>query len=55
MAPDKSRHHKGMSEEVAQNPGTRTAAIHENPELAKEQARNANAGESPNAAGGMMP
>jgi len=53
MAQDKSCQNSGMSEEVAQNPGARAAAVHPTPELAKEQAKNANEGESPNAAGGM--
>lgn len=53
MAEDKTRQQQGLTEEVAQNPGARAAAVHKNPELAKEQAKNANAGESPNAAGGM--
>jgi hypothetical protein len=53
MAQDKSRQNTSMSEEVAQNPGARAAAVHQNPELAKEQAKNANEGEGPNAAGGM--
>jgi hypothetical protein len=52
MAEDQNRQTRQMSEEVAQNPGARTAAIHQNPEILDEEARNANEGESPNAAGG---
>jgi hypothetical protein len=55
MAEDKSRKQTGMSEEVAQNPGARTAAVHADQTIAKEEARNANAGESPNSAGMTRP
>jgi len=40
-----------MSEEVAENPGMRAAAINTDPTIALEEARNAAAGESPNASG----
>jgi hypothetical protein len=52
MANDSTRQPDHLSEEVAENPGARTAAVHQNPELMQEEARNAAAGEGPNAAGG---
>ncbi len=41
-----------MPAEIADNPGMRAAAIRMNPALSLEEARNATAGEGPNAAGG---
>ena len=55
MADNRSHNNETMSEEVAQNPGMRTAAIDSNPTISLEEARNASAGESPNAAGGETP
>jgi hypothetical protein len=49
---DKESEQNKLLEEVADNPGARTAAIHQNPELMQQEARNAAAGEGPNAAGG---
>jgi hypothetical protein len=49
---DKESEQNRLLEEVADNPGARTAAIHQNPELMQQEARNAAAGEGPNAAGG---
>lgn len=40
-----------MSEEVADNPGMRAAAINSDPSISLEEARNAAAGEAPNASG----
>lgn len=51
MAEDK-RQNQALPEEANQNPGARTAAVHANPEILDEEARNAFAGEGPNAAGG---
>lgn len=42
-------------EEVADNAGARTAAIHADPTLSLEAARNAAAGEGPNSAGSTSP
>lgn len=52
MTETNPRQPNGLSEEVAQNPGARTAAIHQDPEILQEEAGKANAGERPNAAGG---
>ncbi|WOD40246.1 hypothetical protein [Nodosilinea sp. E11] len=52
MAEDQSNQSDILTDDVAENPGARTAALHQNPEISKEEARNANAGEGPNAAGG---
>ncbi|MGF1570436.1 MAG: hypothetical protein ACFCVD_20575 [Nodosilinea sp.] len=52
MANDPTRQPDHLSEEVAESPGARTAAVHQNPELMQAEARNAAAGEGPNAAGG---
>ncbi|MEA5448763.1 hypothetical protein VB780_09310 [Leptolyngbya sp. CCNP1308] len=49
---DKENDQNKLLEEVADNPGARTAAIHQNPELMQQEARNAAAGEGPNASGG---
>ncbi|MBW4459791.1 MAG: hypothetical protein KME47_06060 [Nodosilinea sp. WJT8-NPBG4] len=49
---DKESEQNRLLEEVADNPGARTAAIHQNPELMQQEARNAAAGEGPNASGG---
>ncbi|HIK14096.1 MAG TPA: hypothetical protein IGS53_02155 [Leptolyngbyaceae cyanobacterium M33_DOE_097] len=46
---------ESMSEEVAQNPGARAAAIAQNPALSLEEARNAAEGKAPNAAGSISP
>lgn len=42
-----------MPEDIAQNPGMRAAAINSDPTISLEETRNAAAGESPNAAGGV--
>ena len=52
MAEDKNYQQTHLSEAADQTPGARTAAVHQDPEILNEQARNANAGERPNAAGG---
>lgn len=52
MAEEKNYQQTQLSEEADQTPGARTAAVHQNPEILNEQARNANEGERPNAAGG---
>lgn len=44
-----------MSEEVADNPGMRAAAINSDPSISLEETRNAAAGEGPNAAGSVAP
>ncbi|GAB4369108.1 MAG: hypothetical protein Kow00121_08790 [Elainellaceae cyanobacterium] len=44
-----------MSEDVAENPGMRTAAIRSNPKLSLEEARNAAAGGAPSGAGSTAP
>lgn len=49
---DKEGELNKLLEEVADNPGARTAAIHQHPELMQQEARNAAAGEGPNASGG---
>lgn len=51
MADEDKRKDDILPEEVAQNPGARAAAIHANPEISLEEARNAAAGEGPNAMG----
>ncbi|MFQ4139796.1 hypothetical protein PGN35_026130 [Nodosilinea sp. PGN35] len=59
MATDQSREAAREAdrpaEEVADNPGARTVALHQNPEISKEEARNASEGKGPNAAGGGFP
>lgn len=52
MAEDQTQSQNALSEEAAQNPGARNAAVHTHPEILDEEARNASAGETPNAAGG---
>lgn len=52
MVNDNSHNDETMSEENAENPGMRAAAIHADPSISLEEARNAAAGETPNAAGG---
>lgn len=52
MAEDKNYEQTHLSEEADQTAGARTAAINQNPEILAEQARNANEGKRPNAAGG---
>lgn len=44
---------EALLEEVADNPGARAAAINANPLISQEEARNANEGKGPNAAGGI--
>jgi hypothetical protein len=44
---------EALSDEVAQNPGMRAAAIHSDPTISLEEARNAAAGEGPNASGSV--
>lgn len=46
---------KTQLEDVADNAGARTAATNSNPEISLQEARNAAAGEGPNAAGGTSP
>ncbi|MBW4623277.1 MAG: hypothetical protein KME17_28455 [Cyanosarcina radialis HA8281-LM2] len=55
MANSRSDNEETMSEEVAQNPGMRAAAIDADPNVSAEEARNAAAGESSNAAGSPAP
>lgn len=55
MTDNKPHNDETMSEEVAENPGMRTAAIHSDPTISLEEARNAAAGENPNASGGPAP
>ncbi|MCU0527639.1 MAG: hypothetical protein MUF72_22805 [Elainella sp. Prado103] len=43
-----------LLEEIENNPGMRAAALRANPTLSLEEARNAAAGETPNAAGGSV-
>lgn len=52
MVNDSSHNDEIMSEEIAENPGMRAAAVHADPTLSLEEERNATAGETPNAAGG---
>lgn len=52
MANDTPHNNDTMPEEVAQNPGMRNAAINSDPSISLEEARNAAAGEGPNASGG---
>ncbi len=54
MADPKPHNEETVSEEVAQNPGMRAAAIHTDPSISLEEACNAAAGEGPNAAGGPV-
>jgi hypothetical protein len=51
MTNDQEQNQTTLSEEVAQNPGARIAAIRANPQISQEEAENAAAGESPNASG----
>jgi hypothetical protein len=51
MASDTPQKNETLSEEVAENPGMRAAAINSDPTISLEEARNAAAGEGPNAAG----
>lgn len=55
MADPTSQPEEIMPEEVANNPGMRAAAIHTDPSISLEEARNASEGEAPNAAGGPVP
>lgn len=55
MANNKTHNDETMSEEVAQNPGLRSAAVNTDPSISLEEARNAAAGEGPSAAGGPAP
>lgn len=50
-----ARYDEPMSEEVAQNPGMRMAAINSDPTISQKEAYQAAAGEAPNAAGGVAP
>lgn len=52
MVNENSHNDETMSEEIAENPGMRAAAIHSDPTISLEEGRNASAGEAPNAAGG---
>ncbi|QYO63456.1 hypothetical protein [Leptolyngbya sp. 7M] len=47
------KYDSGIPEEIAENPGMRAAAIHSDPTISLEEARNAAAGEAPNAAGSV--
>ncbi len=52
MMVDNTHHNdEPLSEEVAQNPGMRAAAINSDPTISLEEARNAASGEGPNASG----
>lgn len=55
MANPKTNNPKNLSEEVAQNPGARTAEINANPNVTTEETENARAGEAPSGAGGTSP
>lgn len=52
MAEDQNNQQPHLSEAADQTASARTAAIHQDPEILNEQARNANEGKRPNAAGG---
>lgn len=52
MTDSKARETNELPDAVVQNPGARGAATRTNPEISQEEARNAAAGEGPNAAGG---
>jgi imidazolonepropionase-like amidohydrolase len=55
MANETSEATKKQLEEVADNAGARTAATNANPEIGLEEAKNAAAGEGPNASGSTAP
>lgn len=55
MADHTPHNDETMSEEVAENPGMRAAAINSDPTISLEEARNAAAGEGPSASGGPAP
>ncbi|ACK72643.1 hypothetical protein PCC7424_4274 [Gloeothece citriformis PCC 7424] len=55
MAQENKHNQETMSEDVAQNPGARTAETNQNPAITEEEARNAAAGETPNASGSTTP
>jgi hypothetical protein len=52
MANNQFNNDETMSEEIAENSGMRAAAVNSDPTISLEEARNAAAGEGPNAAGG---
>lgn len=53
MADSTTNYDETMSEEIAENPGMRAAMLHIDPTISLEEARNANDGEGPNAAGSV--
>ncbi|MGC1307810.1 MAG: hypothetical protein WA885_11310 [Phormidesmis sp.] len=55
MSQDSSKDETILTDEVAQNPGARMTATHQNPEVTDEEAQNAVEGKSPNAAGEGVP
>lgn len=52
---NQTHNNQTMSDDVAQNPGMRSAAINSNPTISLEEAKNASAGDEPNASGGPAP
>jgi len=55
MSEKKNLEQENLTEDVAENSGSRTAAIKNNPQIGLEEARNASEGKKPNAAGGGAP
>ncbi|VXD10530.1 conserved hypothetical protein [Planktothrix serta PCC 8927] len=55
MSQNQTEDSKTLPQEVAENPGARAAAIHSNPTITQEEAKNAAEGKSPNGAGGVAP
>lgn len=55
MAQTQTSNSESLPEEIAQNPGARSAEINHNPAVTDEQAKNARAGEGPNGSGGIAP
>lgn len=55
MANSETSRYNNLPDSVAQNSGARTTATDTNPEISQEEADNATAGKSPNAAGDGAP
>lgn len=55
MANEPTNSTQNQLEDVADNAGARTAATNNNPEISLQEARNAAAGEGPNASGSTAP
>lgn len=55
MVDDTRNKTETVPEEVDQNPGMKAAAVNADPKISLEEARNAAAGESPNASGSTAP